>query len=336
MRVGDQCGGRPERAVGVPRDHLQLVRPDPLRVPGDPGQTGRAGQVGVARAGAGGDRVERRTGGGEQLHRRRPQTERPELPQVGHLERLDEHGRVGPVQPVPAQHVDQPGLERQPGGLEVGRVLGLRVDPELAPELAGEPAAQLEQLDQGGHLEPAVEQGVVLPHLGKPLDRAQGLDLGQGEVLGEPAGDRDAVQQPGGPAGGELRTGGDVGGAADLRLVPADQHAVLGRHQVRLHEVGAHPGGQIVGGEGVFRPVAGGAAVPDHERATASRVYPGRPGDVGAEPGAGERDGEGGCGKPGERGASGGHENLQGLVSGRRHQPTGTAWPGRSRREYVR
>ena len=61
-----------------------------------------------------------------------------------------------------------------------------------------------------------------------------------------------------------------------------------------------------------------------------------RPGDVGAEPGAGERDGEGGCGKPGERGASGGHENLQGLVSGRRHQPTGTAWPGRSRREYVR
>jgi hypothetical protein len=53
----------------------------------------------------------------------------------------------------------------------------------------------------------------------------------------------------------------DVRGAADLRLVPADQHPVLGDHDVRLDEVGAHPGGQLVGGQGVFRPVAGGAAV---------------------------------------------------------------------------
>ncbi len=58
---------------------------------------------------------------------------------------------------------------------------------------------------------------------------------------------------------------GDVGGSADLRLVPADQDAVPGGHEVRLDEVGTQPGGQFVGGQGVLRTVAGRSSMPDHQ-----------------------------------------------------------------------
>ena len=75
---------------------------------------------------------------------------------------------------------------------------------------------------------------------GEPLDGAQRLELGEREVLGEPAGHGDAVDRLGRPAVGELRAGRDVGRAADLVLVPGDEHAVLGRDEVGLDVVGAH------------------------------------------------------------------------------------------------
>ncbi len=62
---------------------------------------------------------------------------------------------------------------------------------------------------------------------------------------------------------------GDVGGAADLVLVPGDQDAVLRGDEVGLDVVGAQPDREPVRREGVLGPVAGGAAVADHERARA-------------------------------------------------------------------
>ena len=60
---------------------------------------------------------------------------------------------------------------------------------------------------------------------------------------------------------------GDVRGAADLRLVTADEVTVLGGHQVaRLDDVRAHVEGQLVRAEGVLRPVAAGPAVADDRR----------------------------------------------------------------------
>ena len=59
---------------------------------------------------------------------------------------------------------------------------------------------------------------------------------------------------------------GDVGRAGDLRLVAGDEHAVLGDDEVGLDVVGALARRQLVGGERVLRPVAGRAAVADHER----------------------------------------------------------------------
>src|SRR4051794_10348665 len=67
--------------------------------------------------------------------------------------------------------------------------------------------------------------------------RAQRLELGEREVLDEPAVVGLAVDLLGRAAVGELGVIGDVGRAGDLVLVPADELAVARGHQVRLDEV---------------------------------------------------------------------------------------------------
>ena len=69
-----------------------------------------------------------------------------------------------------------------------------------------------------------------------------------------------------GPASGELGMLGDVRGVRDVRLVARDQHAVLGRHQVRLDVVRAQLDRQPVRLECVLGQVAARAPVADHER----------------------------------------------------------------------
>jgi hypothetical protein len=103
-------------------------------------------------------------------------------------------------------------------------VLGLRVDAHAGA--LGEVDDLLEGRDELG----AVEDGVGRPHVGQALLGSQRAQLGQGEVLGEPAGDRRAVH--------------GLGGAAV--------------------------------GEGVLRPVAGAAAVTDHQREPLAHVLAGR------------------------------------------------------------
>ena len=103
------------------------------------------------------------------------------------------------------------------------------------------------------------------------LLRAQRLDLREREVLGEPAGDRLAVDRLRRLAVRE--TIGDVGRAADLVLVARDEDAVLRRDQVGLDEVGAHLRGQAIALERVLGTMAARAAVAD-DRAAAGGVAP--------------------------------------------------------------
>jgi hypothetical protein len=79
--------------------------------------------------------------------------------------------------------------------------------PTLGPRVLGRD--EPEQLFECGHLEPPVEGGTA--QLGQPLARAQRLELGEREVLGEPAADRSTVDRLRSPAGRELRVARDVG-----------------------------------------------------------------------------------------------------------------------------
>ena len=76
-----------------------------------------------------------------------------------------------------------------------------------------------QDLVQAGDAELAVVGGAA--QLRQALTGVQGLQLGQGEVLGEPALDLLPIDHLAGTAVGELRMRGDVGGAADLVLVGA-------------------------------------------------------------------------------------------------------------------
>jgi hypothetical protein len=142
-------------------------------------------------------------------------------------------------------------------------VLGLDVQPHGAPALAATLGRPPENLLEAGHGPAAVVERVVGALAGDALGGAEGAQLGEGEVLGEPAGELLAVDGLGGEPVGELRVVGDVGGAGDVVLVAAHQVAVPGGHQVLLDDVGAHVEGELVGAQGVFWPVAGGAAVGD-------------------------------------------------------------------------
>jgi hypothetical protein len=58
----------------------------------------------------------------------------------------------------------------------------------------------------------------------------------------------------------------DIGRRGELWLVPGDEDAVLGDHQVRLDDVRPQPDRELVGGQRVFRPVADRAPVPEDQR----------------------------------------------------------------------
>jgi len=101
-------------------------------------------------------------------------------------------------------------------------VLELRDQPDLAPQLARELVAQVDDLLERRDLVAAVIEGVAPAQVGQPFLGAQRLELGEREVLGEPlVGERDAVDDLRRPARGELRMRGDVRRAADRRLVSA-------------------------------------------------------------------------------------------------------------------
>jgi len=163
-----------------------------------------------------------------------------------------------------AEHAQQPVLQRQADALVVGRVLGFGVDADAPALLARLALGQLDHLGQRGNLELAVE-GLVAVAQG--LHGAQLLDLRQGEVAGEETVRGHAVEHHGAAARRELRQVLDVGGVDQVGLVPRDELAVLGGHQVRLDVVGAQLDAQRIGLQRVVGQVAAGAAaVADHQR----------------------------------------------------------------------
>src|SRR3712207_7200442 len=85
------------------------------------------------------------------LFRSRDVDDPVELAQVGGLERLQEHRVALVVEPGLVEVGDQRLLERELEGVEVGGVLGLDVDADLAAQLTGQLLAQLEHLVEGGH-----------------------------------------------------------------------------------------------------------------------------------------------------------------------------------------
>ncbi|CUR59688.1 hypothetical protein NOCA1190040 [metagenome] len=269
MGVADRLGRRAQAAVGVARDHHVLAHPHAVRVGRDPAHALPGHQVGVRHSGAGHDLVVGSPGAVDELDQVEP-GHPGQPPQVGDLEALDDDGRVAGAYAVAGQGVEQRLLRGQAGGREEGAVLDLRDHAERLAGARGGAAGEGEDLVEGGHLVEAVVGRVVGAHLRQALLRTQRLELGQGEVLDEPAGDRAAVDLLGGAASGELRVGRDVRGAADLRLVPRHEDAVAGHHQVGLDEVRALAGSELVGGDGVLGPVAGRAAVGEH-RGTAGR-----------------------------------------------------------------
>src|SRR5215468_8358115 len=120
-------------------------------------------------------------------------------------------------------------------------MLGLRVDANRPAQLLPELLRKLDYLVERRHLELAV---VRMRSERQALLRAERLDLGQREILAEPAGYLDAVNRLRALAIGELRF--DVRRAADVVLVPCNQDAVFRRDQIGLDEVGAHFGRQLV------------------------------------------------------------------------------------------
>ena len=264
--VVDEARRRQRAAVGVARDDVVLRRADGVGVARDLRQARGRGEVGP-RARVAGDRevVRARAPGAPSSCTSGTSSVRVERLQVADLERLHEHERAALVQVVVVERAHERLLERQADRAEVRRVLGLGIDADRAAQLVRQALGEVDHLLERGHLEAAVVDRVALADLRDPLLRAQRLELGEREVLGEPAGGRRAVDLLGRAAGGELGPVGDVGRRGDVVLVAGDEHAVLGRHQVGLDVVGAHPRGERVARERVLGPVAGGAPVTDHD-----------------------------------------------------------------------
>ena len=268
VRVADQRRRRRRRPVGGPRQDLRLVRAEDVRVLRDLPEAGRCRHLGVRRGVTGDDVVvrPRRRAGARQLHQRHLRAQRAQVAQVGLLEGLHVDGALRLGQAGRAQGPQQRLLEAQPDAVEVGGVLGLR---RHADRPAGAPARLLHQrqhLVEGRDEVAAVEDGVLLPHERQPLLGAQAAQLAEGEVLGEPAGHRDPVDELRGPALRVLGTGRHVGRPADLVLVAGHQDAVLRGHEVGLDDVRALADREVVRRERVLRPVAGGTAVAEDER----------------------------------------------------------------------
>jgi hypothetical protein len=132
-------------------------------------------------------------------------------------------------------------------------------------QLPGQPLDQVDDLLEGRHLVAPVVERVALAHERQALLGTQRLELGQREVVGEPAGLGGAVDRLGRLARGELGMVGYVRGVGDVRLVPGDEDVILGGHQVGFDVVGAHARAELVRGERVLGAIAGRAAVADDE-----------------------------------------------------------------------
>src|SRR5699024_9037787 len=102
-------------------------------------------------------------------------------------------------------------------------------------------------------------------HTRQTLSCAQGAQLREREIFGEPALVFDSVHDLGAAAVGKLFASGHIGCAADLVLVPDDQNTVGGGHDIGFHVVGAFGNCQFVCRSGVLGATAAKSAMSDDE-----------------------------------------------------------------------
>ena len=179
------------------------------------------------------------------------------------FERLDEHRVTGLAPPRRLQLRDQPGLHRMADAGEIARMLGLGINADHPPAFA----VLLGECDHFGkrrHFELPVIFGIVGPQLRQAFDRAQRLQFGEREILGEPADMVFAIDHLLGLARGEFGMAGDIGGAGDVILVAAYEHIVLGQHQIGFDEVRTLFDRQRIRRDRVFGPQPARAAMRDH------------------------------------------------------------------------
>ena len=152
-------------------------------------------------------------------------------------------------------------------------MLGLGVDADRPSTRRPHLGRQRDDLGQRRHLELAVVGRRARAQVRQALACPERLDLGQRQVLGEPARHLTSVDGLGGPAVGELGAVGDVGRARHLVLVARDQDPVARGDHVGLDDVGTLLDRQPVGGQRVLRAPAARPPVRDHEHVGARRAH---------------------------------------------------------------
>ena len=253
MRIAHQRGGRAQRPLGIQRNDRAQLRTDAVGVGRDVLQPGRGHHLRVGQLPTGlGDVGRLGVALPQQLQQADVAVARDlaaQVAQVGGLERLDgDRADVGIG--VAAQCSQQLVFHRQADRLEVGRVLDLRHQADATVGTPGLLHQESEDLVEAGDAELAVVGGAA--QFRQALARVQRLQLGQGEVFGEPTLDLLPVDDFAGAAAGELRMRGHVGSATDLVLVARHHLPVLGHHQVRFDVVGAIGNRLRIGGQGVL------------------------------------------------------------------------------------
>ena len=182
---------------------------------------------------------------------------------------MDEHRTARRVITVAPQRIKNGLLLGQANPGEMRRMLGLRIHADSCGTGAAavDLGRQLQDVIEGRNQELSVEGAVLRPQFRQPLPRPQRLDLGQCEVFGEPARHGFAVDGLSAAARRKFCMLRDVGGAADLVLVPGDEDPVAGHDQVGLDVIGTLLYRQPVRFNGVLGTFAAGAPMCDHDNA---------------------------------------------------------------------
>ena len=144
--------------------------------------------------------------------------------------------------------------------------LGIHAEPRFAVAPAVHVLHQLHDFAECRHFEASIEGTVCRTQFRQPFAGTQGLDFGEREVLGKPAAHRFAVDHLGPAAPRKFWVLRNIGGAADLIFVPRDQHAVPGHDQIRFDVIGTLIDRESITLEGMFRPLAAGAAMRNHNQ----------------------------------------------------------------------
>ena len=147
------------------------------------------------------------------------------------------------------QHRQQRRLMRQADRREIAWVLGFGIDADIVR------LGERQYLFKGRDFKLPVKRHIVLAQLRQAFLGAQGLEFGQREIFGEPAGHFLTIDGLACLAVGKFGLVGHVGGFRNLILMPRDQYAVFRQDKVRLNIIRTLFNRAGVAGDGVFGPL---------------------------------------------------------------------------------